>query len=81
MDEHMNHLKTGNSARELTVTVPPLRPALASIPDACGYLGGISRSRLYELMPHLDVVRIGARTFITIDSLDRLIAESRQSAS
>jgi hypothetical protein len=61
--------------------VAALRPALANIPDACRYLGDLSRSRLYELMPQLDVVRIGSRTFITVTSLDRLIAAHRQSAA
>ena len=60
------------------VAVAPLQPALASIPNACRYLGGLSRSRLYELMPHLDVVKFGARTFVTIESLDRLIATNRR---
>jgi hypothetical protein len=59
-------------------SVGTLRPALANIPNACQYLGNLSRSRLYELLPTLDVVRIGARTFVTIDSLDRLIAAHRQ---
>jgi hypothetical protein len=62
------------------VSVAALRPALASIPDACRYVGGLSRARLYELMPQLDVVKIGARTFITVASLDRLIAVHRRSA-
>ena len=57
-----------------------LKPALASIPNACRYLGDLSRSRIYELMPVLDVVRIGGRTFITIESLDRLIAANRSVA-
>jgi len=60
------------------VSVTTLRPALASIPDACRYLGGLSRARLYELMPQLDVIKIGSRTFITVASLDRLISASTQ---
>ena len=69
-------LRADGVAREAArvVAVNSLRPALASIPDACRYLGELSRSRLYELMPRLDVVHIGARTFITLESLDRLIA-------
>jgi hypothetical protein len=63
------------------VVVDPLRPALASIPEACRYLGGLSRSRLYELLPNLDVVKFGARTLVTIGSLDRLIAANRRPAS
>jgi hypothetical protein len=60
------------------LTDASLRPALVSIPEACRYLGELSRSRLYELMPQLEVVRIGARTFLTVASLDRLIETNRQ---
>jgi hypothetical protein len=63
------------------VDVAPLQPALASITVACRYLGGISRSRLYELMPELDVVRLGARTFIALESLNRLIAANTRLAT
>ena len=58
-----------------------LRPALADVPNACRYLGDLSRSRLYELLPQLDVVKIGARTFVTVASLDRLIAANQRSAA
>jgi hypothetical protein len=58
--------------------VADLRPALADISGACRYLGGIGRSKFYSnVMPDLDVVHIGARTFVTVDSLDRLISERR----
>jgi hypothetical protein len=77
----------GDEAKEPTppvssiASVTPLRPALASTPDGCRYLGNLSRSRFYELLPLLDVVKIGARTFVTVDSLDRLIAANRQSGA
>jgi hypothetical protein len=79
-------VRADDRARERTeaasvVSINRLRPALASIPDACGYLGDLSRSRLYELMPQLDVVRIGARTFVTLESLDRLIAANIRPAA
>ena len=63
------------------VAVASLQPALTSIPDACRYLGGLSRSRLYELMAHLDVVKFGVRTFVTIASLDRLIEANKRPAT
>jgi hypothetical protein len=63
------------------VAVASLQPALTSIPDACRYLGGLSRSRLYELMAHLDVVKFGVRTFVTIASLDRLIEANKRAAT
>lgn len=80
-----NHIKrTGGPRGEAEpagfVAVTPLRPALASIREACRYLGDLSRSRLYELLPNLDVVHIGARSFVTLDSLDRFIEAHRQGA-
>jgi hypothetical protein len=63
------------------VAVTSLRPALADIPGAIEYLGGPSRSKFYaDLLPRLDVVRFGNRTFVTLESLDRLIATNRQPA-
>jgi hypothetical protein len=68
-----NHVRADGRARgggqATVVAVASLQPALASIPEACRYLGGLSRSRLYELIPHLDVVKFGARTFVSIESL------------
>jgi len=62
--------------------IASLRPALSDIPGAIDYLGGPSRSKFYaDLLPQLDIVRFGTRTFVTIDSLDRLIAAHRQSAA
>jgi hypothetical protein len=64
-----------------SVSISPLRPKLISIADASVYLGGLSRSRIYELLPQLELVKIGARAFLTIDSIDRLIARHRGPAS
>jgi hypothetical protein len=62
--------------------IPPLRPALASIRGACQYLGDPSRAKFYaDLLPLLDVVKFGARTFVTVESLDRLIAAKRRPAT
>ena len=67
---------------ETTVVVDPLRPALASIPTACRYLGDTSRAKFYaDILPQLDVVKIGARTFVTLESLDRVIAANTRSAT
>ena len=70
-----------DSEAALLVAVSSLQPALASIPEAGRYLGGLSRSRLYELLPHLEVVKFGARTLVTIGSLDRLIAANTRPAA
>jgi hypothetical protein len=61
------------------VEVTSLPPALASIKGGCKYLGGIGESKFYQdLLSRLDVVKLGARTFVTVASLDRLIVENRQ---
>jgi hypothetical protein len=60
----------------------PVKPALTDIPGACAYLGNLSRAKLYaDILSDLDVVRFGSRTFVTIESLDRLIATNRKAAS
>jgi hypothetical protein len=62
--------------------VAALRPALASIPEACRYLGNPSRAKFYaDILPLLDVVKLGTRTMVTVESLDRLIAANRRAAS
>jgi hypothetical protein len=62
--------------------VAPLRPALASVTEACRYLGDPSRAKFYaDILPLLDVVKLGARTMVTVDSLDRLIAANRRAAA
>ena len=71
------HLQADGGLRDKPETLPvaALRPALAGIPVAIEYLGKPSRSKFYaDILPKLDVVRFGGRTFVTIASLDRLIA-------
>jgi hypothetical protein len=59
-----------------------LRPRLASVTAAREYLGGISRSGFYDrYLPRLDIVRVGGRTTVTVESLDRLIDELRREAA
>jgi hypothetical protein len=71
------HLRADGRARGTT-----LQPALADIPGACRYLGDVGRSKFYaDLLPHLDVVRLGKRTFVTVESLDRLIAANRHTTA
>jgi hypothetical protein len=53
-----------------------LKPALASIPNAIKYCGGISRSKFYsDVLPLLQTVNFGTRRFVVVSSMDRLIAE------
>jgi hypothetical protein len=59
-----------------------LKPKLASILASCDYLGGISRSEFYaDILPLLDSVYLGARHFIVVESLDRLIAAKTEPAT
>jgi hypothetical protein len=75
-----NHLRADGRARGAqTAADGSVRPALTDIPGACAYLGNVGRSKFYrDLLPQLDVVRFGARTLVTIESLDKLIAANRQ---
>ena len=76
------HLRADGRARgpaSPTSAVDPFRPALTDIPGACAYLGNVGRSKFYsDLLPKLDIVKFGTRTFITLESLDRLIAANCQ---
>jgi hypothetical protein len=57
---------------------PQFPSALLSYPDARHYLGDLSASKFFaDLLPELDVVRFGRRSFVTRDSLDRLIERHR----
>jgi hypothetical protein len=56
------------------VSVAEVRPVIANIEDARRYLGGISRAGLYNLGDQLEWVKIGGRSFVTLKSLDALIA-------
>jgi hypothetical protein len=58
-----------------------LRPALVSIPAACQYLGGISRSKFYaDILPLLETVKIDNRHLVVVAALDAFIAARRQRA-
>lgn len=53
-------------------------PKLISIVGVCTDIG-IGKTKAYELINEgrLDVVKIGRRTLVTVQSLERLINESR----
>jgi hypothetical protein len=76
-----NNLLTDGCTRSKSdnVAVLSVRPALADISGAINYLGKPSRSKFYaDILPLLDVVKLGARTMVTIESLDRLIAADQR---
>lgn len=75
-----NHYRPISDTASVT-SVPALQPALASIDNARRYLGDPSRAKFYaDILPELDIVKFGTRTFVTVASLDRLIAAHRQPA-
>ena len=57
-----------------TVERQSLKPALTSIPDACKYMGDLSRAKFYaDVLPQLETIHIGTRHFVLVASIDRLI--------
>jgi hypothetical protein len=82
----VNDMPRNNHDRPISDTAPavsitPLQPALASIENARRYLGDPSRAKFYaDILPELDIVKFGTRTFVTVASLDRLITVHRQPA-
>jgi hypothetical protein len=53
----------------------PLKPVLASIPNALKYMGDVSRAKFYsDILPLLQTVHIGTRHFVVVESMDRLIS-------
>jgi hypothetical protein len=51
------------------------RAAMPIYPDACQYVGGISRSMFYrEVLPYVDCLNIGVRRLPLKVSLDRYVA-------
>jgi len=62
-----------------TSTTAPLKPALVSIRDACKYMGGVSRAKFYSnVLPQLETVHLGTRHFVVVASMDRFIADQKQ---
>jgi hypothetical protein len=58
-----------------------LRPALASIPEACRYMGDVSRAKFYShVLPLLQTVHIGSRHLVVVASMDRLIDSLKEAS-
>ncbi len=58
-------------------------PLMYSVyPDAAKALGGMSRSKIYMEIKEgrLSVVKVGRRTFITVDELERYVSELSKTA-
>jgi hypothetical protein len=59
-----------------------LRPALASIPEACRYMGDVSRAKFYShVLPLLETVHIGSRHLVVVASMDRLIDSLKEASA
>jgi len=56
---------------------------LHSLPEGAELLGGIGRSTLFELIAagHIEVVKIGRRTLISHDELERYVRSLRSAAA
>ncbi len=56
-----------------------MEPFIVSIAQACELLGGTSRSSIHRLMNkgELEPVKLGRRTFITLESVKTLIAPAK----
>lgn len=73
---HNSDLKGTSAAASHLLVADALRPALASIPDACKYMGNVSRSKFYaDILPQLETVHVGIRHFVVVASMDCLIAK------
>jgi hypothetical protein len=58
-----------------------LKPTLASIKNACEYMGGISRAKFYaDILPLLETVKLGSRNFVVVSSMDRFLEANRKRA-
>ena len=57
-------------------------PLLLTLEEASQKLGGLSRTKLFELMRegHLRPVKIGRRTFLTLDVLRQFVTDQAQAS-
>ena len=55
-------------------------PLLLTLEEASQKLGGLSRTKLFELMRegHLRPVKIGRRTFLTLEVLRQFVSDQAQ---
>jgi hypothetical protein len=72
------HKSSSIASSEIITT---LKPALASINTARGYMGNPSRSKFYaDVLPHLETIKFGdtdKRRWVIVASMDRLIDARR----
>jgi hypothetical protein len=78
---HSNQLSDAKAVNHIC-SAEPLKPALASIPDACKYMGNVSRAKFYsDVLPLLETLHIGSRHFVVVASMDRLIDSIKEAAA
>jgi hypothetical protein len=54
---------------------------LLSYPEAMYRLGGIGRTKFFEILPELEKVNIGRRTFVTAKSVERYVNQLSEQAT
>jgi excisionase family DNA binding protein len=77
-----SHEQIGNRMADIALPTSTIPQLLVSIDDACAALGGISRVIVYELINkgELERVKIGRRSFITLQALSAYVDRLRASA-
>lgn len=76
---------TANNSFPASISYTPadLQPKLVSVEKARSLLGDIGKTRLYEYFYTGDLtrVKIGARTCVTVESIDRLVGRLIEQAA
>jgi hypothetical protein len=65
----------------MDVTVARVNKLLLSYPEAMHALGGIGKTKFFEILPELTKVHIGRRTFVTAASVAAYVDRLTEQAS
>jgi hypothetical protein len=65
----------------MEATVNRVNQLLLSYPEAMAALGGIGRTKFFEILPELTKVNIGRRTFVTAESVARYVDRLAEQAT
>jgi hypothetical protein len=61
--------------------VERINQLLLSYPEAMAALGGIGKTKFFEILPELEKVNIGRRTFVTTASVERYVRRLTEEAN
>jgi len=61
--------------------VEQINQLLLSYPEAMAALGGIGKTKFFEILPELEKVNIGRRTFVTTASVERYVRRLTEEAN